>query len=66
MKNRDFKEDPTNLEGNSVSVNLLHPPEKIKQRNYNLFYGVDEVPPWYKCIFLGFQVSLQFSLYSRF
>ena len=33
----------------------LQPGEKNE-----LLYGVDDVPPWYLCIFLGFQVSNRF------
>ena len=64
MENYETKVDPTRLEGNSVSTTQGNDPlqqsEENKDKKSDLLYGIDDVPPWYMCIFLGFQVSLQF------
>ena len=31
--------------------------EKKKKKAFGLFYLINENPPWYTCLLLGFQVS---------
>ncbi|XP_076802860.1 solute carrier family 23 member 1-like [Clavelina lepadiformis] len=38
------------------TINLISGSNKESFRNSkNLLYGIDDIPPWYMCIFLGFQ-----------
>ena len=45
------------LEVEDPSLNL-NDEEGERHKNTRLAYGVDDVPPWYMCILLGFQVGI--------
>ena len=31
--------------------------DNVADHHTDIIYGVDDVPPWYMCVFLGLQVS---------
>ena len=48
-------EEPRNKRNAQETLNNLHP-EKPQYEAEELLYGIDDVPPWYMCLFLGLQV----------
>ena len=64
--NEETKKDPTKLVAipgsPTFSADHLNPEEQQSEESAekpDLLYGIDDVPPWYMCIFLGFQVRIE-------
>lgn len=38
--------------------------EKDEKRDSGIYYGIDDIPPWYLCIPMAFQVNCE--MYLRF
>ena len=57
------KIQPSVSDTEMIERNQINSEEGKRKRNSDITYGIDDVPPWYLSLLLGFQVIVTFCVH---